>query len=171
MTTPWRHIVRLDEITQRGLTCTLAPDPVVCAQLARQLNIVSLDALEARLVVTQWFDGAEVHGEWSAKVAQACVVTLEPLTSSLMGEFVVRVVPAGSIHAPDENSLSELDPEADDPPDVSETGEFDLAGYVIEHLALEIDPYPRKPGAEFAPQVGPTETSPFAVLKGLKKDT
>ena len=26
---------------------------------------------------------------------------------------------------------------------------IDLAAYVVEHLALEIDPFPRKPGVEF----------------------
>ena len=41
-------------------------------------------------------------------------------------------------------------------------------GHVIEHLALEIDPFPRKPDAVFEPPATEEETSPFAVLKGLK---
>jgi hypothetical protein len=38
---------------------------------------------------------------------------------------------------------------------------------VVEHLALELDPFPRKPGVTFdyAPPV--EETSPFAALKKL----
>jgi hypothetical protein len=39
---------------------------------------------------------------------------------------------------------------------------------VVEHLALEIDPFPRKPGAEFDYQPPAQEESPFAVLKNLK---
>ena len=45
---------------------------------------------------------------------------------------------------------------------------IDVAGYVIEHLALEIDPFPRKPGAEFDYKSPTQEESPFAVLKNLK---
>jgi len=45
---------------------------------------------------------------------------------------------------------------------------IDVAGYVVEHLALEIDPFARKPGAEFE-YIAPTvEESPFAVLKALQ---
>ena len=45
---------------------------------------------------------------------------------------------------------------------------IDLGDYVVEHLALEIDPFPRRPGAVFeAPEPLP-ETSPFAALKALK---
>jgi hypothetical protein len=42
-----------------------------------------------------------------------------------------------------------------------------VAGYVTEHLALEIDPFPRKPGVEFDYQPPEEETSPFAALKKL----
>ena len=49
-----------------------------------------------------------------------------------------------------------------------EDGEIDLGQYVVEHLALELDPFPRKPGAEFVQPPEPAEISPFAVLKALK---
>ena len=39
---------------------------------------------------------------------------------------------------------------------------------MIEHLALELDPFPRKPGAVFVQPPEPTELSPFAALKSLK---
>jgi hypothetical protein len=44
----------------------------------------------------------------------------------------------------------------------------DLAAYVVEHLALEIDPFPRSPGAEFEPPAALPESSPFDVLRALK---
>jgi uncharacterized metal-binding protein YceD (DUF177 family) len=58
--------------------------------------------------------------------------------------------------------------DADDPPDVLEGDALDLGAYVVEHLTLEIDPFPRKPGAAFVPPEPEPEASPFAVLKGLK---
>ena len=48
-----------------------------------------------------------------------------------------------------------------------EGDQIDLAAYVVEHLALELDPFPRKPGAEFDYQPEAAEVSPFAVLKKL----
>jgi hypothetical protein len=42
-----------------------------------------------------------------------------------------------------------------------------VAGYVVEHLALELDPFPRKPGATFDYQAPEEETSPFSALKKL----
>ena len=44
----------------------------------------------------------------------------------------------------------------------------DLAAYVAEHLALEIDPFARKPGAEFEYAPPADEASPFAALQKLK---
>ena len=60
--------------------------------------------------------------------------------------------------------------DAPDPPDVLASDEIDLVGYLVEHLALEIDPFPRKPGAEFDYKPDVAEESPFAVLKRLKDD-
>ena len=63
----------------------------------------------------------------------------------------------------------ELDPDAPDAPDVLETDAVDVAGYVVEHLALELDPFPRKPGVTFEYQPPEEETSPFAALKKLQE--
>ena len=53
-------------------------------------------------------------------------------------------------------------------PDEIEDGAVDLAAYVVEHLFLALDPYPRKPGAVFEPPAAEAEPSPFDVLKSLK---
>ncbi|HQT52251.1 MAG TPA: DUF177 domain-containing protein, partial [Phenylobacterium sp.] len=55
-----------------------------------------------------------------------------------------------------------------DPPDVLADEEIDLSAYLIEQLALEIDPFPRKPGAVFEYAPDTTDLSPFAALKKLK---
>ena len=72
--------------------------------------------------------------------------------------------------SPDENGDLALDPDGDDPPDVLEGETVDVTGYVVEHLALELDPFPRKPGAVFQPPAEPVDLSPFAALKALKTD-
>jgi len=50
------------------------------------------------------------------------------------------------------------------------TGEaLDLAAYVVEALALALDPFPRKPGAVFVSPAPVGETSPFAALARLTR--
>jgi uncharacterized metal-binding protein YceD (DUF177 family) len=168
MTASWSKVIRLDEVPLQGRTLHLSADEPARAQIARDLDLLELTRLEAELTLNPWFDGVEVRGAWRATVAQACVVTLERLDSELTGEFTLRVVPPESRLAPRAEDMSHLDPEAEDPPDVSDDGELDLAGLVVEHLALEIDPYPRKEGAAFEPPPSDLEASPFAVLRNFK---
>jgi hypothetical protein len=166
----WQKIIRLGEIPRDGVTLDLAPDAPELKALARELDLLALDRLQARIRVTPWLDGAQMDGGWSADLAQTCGVTLERLDSSLGGNFLVRVVPAGSPHAPAEDDDVEISLEADDPPDVLENDQIDLAHYVVEHLALEIDPFPRKPGVEFVQPEETVDLSPFAVLKKLRPE-
>ena len=67
--------------------------------------------------------------------------------------------------APDEE---ELDPESLEGPDEIpyENDEIDLGEALAEQLALALDPYSRKPGAELPGEVLDDGASPFTVLKG-----
>ena len=130
----------------------------------------ALERLEADLDVSGWFDGVRIDGRWRADIVQTCGVSLDDFPSRLSGEFTVRAAPQGSPHAPPPEAEVEIDLDADDPPDVLETDELDLGGYVVEHLALEIDPFPRRPGAVFEPPQAEPEASPFAALLKLKGD-
>lgn len=165
---PWREIVRLSELARGRVERRISPDQSQLPAIARTIGVDALESLTAGVTVSPWLDGAEVRGELTARVMQTCGVTLEPIEETVSGVFEVRVLPAGSENLPSEDA--DIDPEADDPPDVIENEEIDLAAYVVEHLALEIDPFPRKPGAVFEPPTADEETSPFAVLKGLKRD-
>lgn len=168
----WRHVIRLADLARGPLSVTLEPDAEVRAGLAKELALEGLPALQGRITVRPWLDGAEISGRFTAVVEQICGVTLDPFETEIDGDFVVRAVPAGSPNAPadSEGGEVEMDLEAPDPPDVLSSDDIDLAGYLVEHLALEIDPFPRKPGAEFDYEPDAPEESPFAVLKRLKDD-
>ena len=146
----------------------LVADGAARAAVAKALDLVALERLEADLTVRGWFDGVTIDGRWKARVVQICGVSLEPFPSDLEGEFTVRAVPSGSPHAPDADAEIVIDLEAEDPPDILDGDTVDLGGYVVEHLALEIDPFPRKPDAVFEPPEATMERSPFAVLRTLK---
>lgn len=167
----WPQMVRLEEVArarETPLRRRLVADEAARAAIAKALDLVALHRLEADLTVKPWFDGVEIHGRWSAEVEQICGVSLDPFTTPLKGSFAIRAVPAASRHAPSEADEIDLDPDAEDPPDLLEGDVVDLGAYVVEHLALEIDPFPRKPGVAFEAPPAPAEASPFAVLRNLK---
>jgi uncharacterized metal-binding protein YceD (DUF177 family) len=64
-----------------------------------------------------------------------------------------------------------------DEPDIVNGGAIDLGELAAEELALNLDPYPRKPGAELAAELGSVQPeneqrsgdSPFAALRKLVK--
>ncbi|MDO9433354.1 MAG: DUF177 domain-containing protein [Pseudomonadota bacterium] len=168
----WKHVIRLVDLARGSISLKLEPDVETRAQLAKELNLEALPALTCKLTVRPWLDGAEILGRYSARVVQICGVSLDPFEQDLDGEIALQVVPRGSPHALIESEGSEisLDLDAPDPPDVLEGEEIDLAHYLVEQLALDLDPFPRKPGAEFEYKPAVTEESPFAVLKRLKDD-
>jgi uncharacterized metal-binding protein YceD (DUF177 family) len=171
MSQTWTTPIQLYELARGPLRVRLEPDAAERAKVAHDLGLESLPQLTAELTVRPWLDGAEITGRFEAVVEQLCSVSLDPFEQPVGGEIAVQVLPHGSPNAqPEEGQEAEYDPEAPDPPDVLPGEAIDLAGYVVEHLALEIDPFPRKPGVEFEFAAPPEAESPFAVLKKLKDD-
>jgi uncharacterized metal-binding protein YceD (DUF177 family) len=165
----WDKPLRLHELAAGPVTLRLKPSDAQRQAIAKALNLESLPALSAEVTVKPWLDGAEVTGRFHAVVEQICGVTLDPFEQPLEGEIFIQAVPAGSPNAPSHHGDElELDPDSADPPDVLDGDAIDLAALVLEHLALEIDPFPKKPGAEFDYQPPQDETSPFAALKKLQ---
>ena len=115
-------------------------------------------------------EGLHVTGELNANVGQVCVVTLEPIDNTLSEKVEIDFLPASaSAHA---RTLADtVDDNGEDPPELILDGMVDLGELAVEFLILGIDPYPRKPGAEFvAPDAETTDSGPFAALAKLKQD-
>jgi len=108
-----------------------------------------------------------------ADVTQACVVTLDPVPAHIEVEFNRELHFVGNSRRTGESGGDVvLDPGAEEGPEDIESLHYDLAGPALEEYSLALDPYPRRPGAEFAasqPPQPPARENPFAVLKRLKK--
>ena len=169
---PWAVPVRLSELSRGPAVRKLAPDEATRAAIAASIDLEGLPEFSAEVMVRPWQDGAEIEGRWTAVVTYLCGVSLEPFDATLQGAFSVRAVPPSSPLAvpPEPVDEIDLDPDAEDPPDVLEADTVDLGAYLVEHLALELDPFPRKPGAVFEPPPPENPPSPFAVLTRLKKE-
>jgi uncharacterized metal-binding protein YceD (DUF177 family) len=169
MSDSWSKPVLLHELSRGPVSLTLEPGAEERARIAKDLGLEGLPSLKARLTLSPWMDGVELTGRFDAVVEQICAVSLDSFEQPLSGQIDLRAVPQGSPNAPEETGGEvDFDPEAPDPPDVLKGEAIDLAAYVVEHLALEIDPFARKPGVEFEYTPPVEEESPFAVLKKLQ---
>lgn len=158
---PLSDIVRVNQIGA-GLTRTLTPDADIRRKIARELDLASLDAFEADMSLTPTDAGWRLSGRVRADAVQNCGLTLEPLPVTIDQTFTLDL--AEAVEAAPEIEVT-ID---DDAPDPIEDGKIDLGQYAIEQLALSLDPFPRKPGAEFIQPPEPNEINPFAVLKQFK---
>src|SRR4051794_19301875 len=77
--------------------------------VGKELGLGAPVSLPAELTVAPWLDGAEVTGRFEAEVTQECGVTLDPFDSPVSGDIQVRLVPAGSPHAPAESGEIEFE--------------------------------------------------------------
>lgn len=159
---PYSEPVRLHQIGT-GVKRTLKPDAGALRRIAKALDLASLEAFEADVDLTPTTTGWTLAGRVRAELAQTCGITLEPLPLSIDDGFVVHLA-----EPVDEESDEIVITLEDESPDVVEDGQVDLGQYVVEQLALRLDPFPRKPGAEFVQPPEPAEISPFAVLKTLR---
>lgn len=151
----------------------LEPGPEARSELARALGVPKLRKLR--------FSGAlhprgtrdwELRAELGATVVQACVVTLEPVTTRI-DEPVQRTYlaelpelpEAEEIETPDDDSIEAL------------PVEIDLTEILLEALALAVPAYPRSPEAEAldaearprgAASLDAAQEKPFASLAGFK---
>jgi hypothetical protein len=165
--------VAVDDIPEAGLHFDLAADGEVRAAVAKLAGLRDLPRLEAAFDVKRHAEGGlRVTGRVSATVGQNCVVTLEPLSSDIEEEVDLLFVPqpqavrakleGESEHEPHEAKWNDPEPLVD--------GVVDLGALATEFLILEIDPYPRKPGAVFQPPSdNKADGGPFAALAGLTK--
>ena len=102
------------------------------------------------------------------------MVTLDPIESDIDEAIDLIFAPPEQIPALAElvDDAAEGEVEIPDPPEPIIGGVIDLGRLATDALLLGLDPYPRKPGAVFDPQVtaDDPEDHPFAALKALKAD-
>ena len=164
----WSRPVVVAELPPDGIEVELAPDAEIRAALARHVGVLAVPELVARFKITpDGSGGAEVQGKLAATVQQTCVVTLEPFDNPIAAPITVRFAPAVA-----SSSARSVEVPGEEQPDPLVGGAFDLAAVATEFLALAIDPYPRKPGAVFAPPAEGArraDESAFAALDKLKR--
>ncbi len=158
MTSELSRPIAADRVSTAGLTVLVEATEAECAAIARRLMLPAVDGLRCEWRLRPGHSGRlEAEGSLRVRVRQVCVVTLDEFESDVVEEFAVQFVAAGS-----------EDDEADDPDEPDqipfEGGLLDLGEAAVEQLALALEPYPRKPGAELAASDSEGEDSAWAAL-------
>jgi len=175
---PISRIVEVQDITDAGLDVLIEAGPEERAELAEQDGLVRIDALEAAFHLTHT-GGVRINvsGEVKARITQTCVITLEPFDAEIIEPVNVDFLPPEALDKwLQEHTLLKDRPGAAedevDAPDEIVNGAIDLGALAAEFLVLALDPYPKKPGAEFKDAgSGPEDrdASPFAALQNWNK--
>lgn len=161
---PYSETIRINQIGA-GLNRRLEPDAETRKRIARALDLQGLEnfAVDISLAPSPTSSAWTLKGRVVAQAVQTCGITLEPLPIDVDRRFSIQLAESAPQDA-DEIEVT-LDEDEVDP---IEDGKIDLGQYAVEQLALSLDPFPRKPGAEFVQPEEPAEISPFAALKALK---
>ena len=168
---PWSVPLAAQDVPPEGRHLQIVADEATCAAIAKLAGALSIARVEASYDISPWRgDGLRLSGEVTAVVTQNCVVTLEPIESEIAEPIELTFLPAAVNASPVTPGTATVPIEGEDPPEPLVNGTIDLGVIATEFLLLGIEPYPRKPGAVFAPPPAETEAgNPFAVLAALKK--
>ena len=162
------RLLAADLASAKIITEQLNASTAECAALAERFGVEAIQNLRAdcRLSSFASANRLRLDVKFSAEVRQLCVITLEPVVTNIKAEFAREYIPPAFTE--DAREIV-IDPDADDPPEAIPDGGIDAGEAVAEQLGLEIDPFPRAPGAEFEDIKEDEQADhPFAQLKNLK---
>lgn len=173
-TSPISFPVDVRRLPQKGFPLVIEPDASTRDRLAAAHGLLAVGSFRAELLVKTWKRGGiSLTGRVEARIVQECVVTLEPLETSIDEEIDTLFVPEGSALSRETIEEGELVLSADGPdlPETFDGATIDVGAVAEEIFALAIDPYPRKPGAELARENADADrVSPFAKLRDLRRE-
>ena len=172
-TTPplsWSHTLK--SVGPRGLTTDRVATDAERDRIKAELDVLAVDSFHATYTITPQSGGCfGMAGSFTAKVTQACVVTLEPVDQNIDDAIDVTFCPPNKLPEVTAAERTVLD-EPDFEPLVGDT--IDAGRVLYELLSTALDPYPRKSETEFSwkdPKAGPEDAQvlkPFAALSKLK---
>ena len=166
----WYHTTA--EIPPSGLAMSREATAEERRLLALQLDILGIDRLLFRYRISPAAGGSyRLDGVITADVVQACIVTLDPVRSTIEDHVDVEFRPDPAHEAAGRlgEELSILEATEFEP---IEHNRLAIGRVVAETVTATLPPYPRAPGAELeSNEAGPTApgaTSPFAALSDWK---
>jgi uncharacterized metal-binding protein YceD (DUF177 family) len=142
------RIIDLERMGSGGTALEVTASEGERAALIKRFGFIGLPALAARVTVDRRAGGqVVVEGRLRAKVVQACILTLEPVTQAIDDTFrIVFKRDFAEEHDP-ESGEAVLNAQPDAPEPLA-GNLLDVGEIVAEQLLLAADPYPRRPGVK-----------------------
>lgn len=162
----------LDDIKPSGTVVKLTATDDEQERLARRFDLPDVARMVAEFRVTRGASGIPIRviGRVVARVTQRCVVSLEAFSSDVSDDIEVEFVPGDDAATAEDFAADDVEAE------FLSGDQIDLGELAAQHLALALDPYPRKPGAEPPEWTKGRENkeeskadNPFSVLSELRK--
>lgn len=167
---------RLHRLGTEPVETRIEASPDERAAIARAFELPALGTLVGRFRLLQRRgDRVELRLDLEARATRICVVSLDAFEQPIRERASLVLVP-GNGDASTEEEGEILDPDSPDEIPIA-ADVVDLGVLLTEQLALALDPYPHRPGAEppatgldAQAQEGATR-APFAALAALKRAT
>jgi uncharacterized metal-binding protein YceD (DUF177 family) len=163
------HRLKLDSIRD-GERVDLIADEAERRSISKRLGLVSLERLEAHVMLCREGALVRANGRIRALLEQSCVATGEPVADHVDEAFELAFLPEPqSRRAEEEIELAQEDCDIV----FYDGAAVDLGTAVADTLALAINPYPRSASAEAALKeagvLAENQAGPFAALAKLRK--
>jgi uncharacterized metal-binding protein YceD (DUF177 family) len=146
---------------------SLEASPEERRMLAERFDLLSIDSLSGHARLERCGEGVILRGRLEAQVAQACVISLEEVRSTVDETFECRFTRPGAA-VPDAAWDQDVEPLAGT--------ELDVGEIFAQQLALALDPYPRAPDAyalvsrELGPHIAFGDAEPEGALAVVRVD-
>ena len=170
---PWHARVAVAQIPTAGLHRAFEANEATREAMAKIAGLREILSANASFDMTLKSGGrVRVQGQVRARVAQVCVITLDPIVNEIDEPIDLIFAPVEQIPELTElvDDAAQSVEEIPDPPEPIVDGVIDLGRLATDALFLAVDPYPRKPDAVFepTPEAIDPEDRPFAALKALR---
>jgi len=143
---PLTHVVPVMEISSKGREVNIVATEQELTNIADALSLVLVSSLSAHFLISKGTGGLlSVRGHLNANVVQTCGVSLKPVEEHIDTDIALCF----TLHPETESDEISIKVEDDDPPDPIVDGCIEFGGIILEHLILNLNPYPRDPNMEF----------------------
>lgn len=147
---PFARQISVQDIAREGMADKLALDQDERRAVADLLGVTGVTHFRFDYQLIPNSKGRfRLKGRLQASVTQECVITLEPIEVHYDENLVVDLWPPKDVAMAEKFAEQEGRSILLDGPEPIENEVIDIGQLAYEHLASELDPYPRKENAQF----------------------
>jgi len=164
----WSRIVDIGTLSDSEKSFSLQTSEAERTAIAERLGVLKVISLRGNVHLSRVNDGVDLRADLDAVLERTCSASLAP-----MQEVINETIETLFSHTVVDKREADDIVLSDDAIEPLEGDTIDIAEFLVQQLALVMDPWPRKSDARsLAEDFGKSgESSPFSVLKGAFEDS